>query len=101
MPTTLQRVMIGEELLSAMRLLKTGLRELNRTNDRTDFYHIPMLLLSSGLERLMKVLICCHYLETTGTFPDCSVFSKNQRKKKTHTRSHMAAQSNYTTLFFQ
>jgi len=85
MPTTLQKVMIGEELLSAMRLLKTGLRELNRINSRTDFYHIPLLLLSSGLERLMKVAICCHYLETTDKFPDRSVFSKKQRNiKPTH-----------------
>lgn len=73
--------MIGEELLTAMRLLKTGLRELNRMNRETDFFHMPILLLSSGLERLMKVVICCHHLETKGEFPDRSALSKKRRSK--------------------
>lgn len=82
MSTTLQRVLIGEELLTAIRLLKTGLLELNRMNGETDFFHLPILLLSSGLERLMKVVICCHHLETSGEFPDRSAFSKKPGGKK-------------------
>jgi len=82
MPTTLQESMIGEELLTAIRLLKTGLRELGRMNGATDFFHLPILLLSSGLERLMKVVICCYYLETTGEFPDRKALSPN--RKPTH-----------------
>jgi hypothetical protein len=83
MPTTVQKVMIGEELLTAMRLLKTGLRELNRMSGETDFFHLPILSLSSGLERLMKVVICCHHLETKGEFPDRGVLSK-RGKNPTH-----------------
>ena len=52
-----------------MRLLKTGLRELNRMDGSTDFFHLPILLLASGFERMMKTVICCHYLESTGEFP--------------------------------
>lgn len=77
--------MIEEELLTAMRLLKTGLRELNRMSGGTDFFHLPILLLSSGVERLMKVVICCHHLKTTGEFPDRSALSKKRRgKNPTH-----------------
>lgn len=78
MPSTLQRVVIGEELLTAVRLLKTGLRELNRIDGANDFFHLPILLLSSGFERMMKTVICCHHLETTGEFPDRSVFPKGK-----------------------
>lgn len=79
MASTLQNFMIGEELLSAMRLLKAGLRELNRMDGSTDFFHHPILLLASGFERLMKTVICCHHLETTGDYPTRSVFPKGRR----------------------
>jgi hypothetical protein len=71
--------MIGEELLTAMRLLKTGLRELNRMDGSTDFFHLPILLLSSGFERMMKTVICCHHLETSGDYPTRAVFPKGRR----------------------
>jgi len=71
--------MIGEELLTAMRLLKMGLRELNRMDGSTDFFHLPILLLASGFERMMKTVICCHHLETTGDFPSRAVFPKGRR----------------------
>jgi hypothetical protein len=79
MPSTLQNVMIGEELLSAVRLLKTGLRELNRMDGSTDFYHLPILLLASGFERMMKTVICCHHLETAGDYPTRAVFPEGRR----------------------
>ena len=71
--------MIGEELLTAIRLLKTGLRELNRMTGANDFFHLPILLLASGFERMMKTVICCHHLETTGMYPDRSVFLRGNR----------------------
>ncbi len=77
MPTALQNLAIDEELLTAMRLLKAGLRELNR--GPTDFIHHPMLLLASGFERMMKTAICCHHLETKAKFPDREVFPKRSR----------------------
>jgi len=79
MPSTLQKVMIGGELLTAMRLLKIGLRELNRVDGSTDFFHLPILLLASGFERMMKTVICYHHLETVGEFPTRAVFPKGRR----------------------
>jgi len=71
--------MISKELLSSMRLLKTGLRELNRMDGSTDFFHLPILLLASGFERMMKIIICCHYLENSGNYPTRAIFQKGRR----------------------
>lgn len=86
MPTTLQNVMIGEELLTAIRLLKTGLRELNRMDGATDFFHLPLLLLAAGFERMMKTVICCHHLATKGEFPGRGIFPQG---KKGHNLVHL------------
>jgi hypothetical protein len=74
MPNTLQQVMIGEELRTAVSLLKYGLRELNRVDGANDFYHVPLLLLASGFERLMKTVICCYHLKKDGEFPTRNIF---------------------------
>jgi len=79
MATTLQKVMIGEELYTAIRLLKSGLRELNRISGANDFFHLPILLLASGFERLMKTIICCHHFAIKGEFPNRDVFPKGRR----------------------
>lgn len=79
MPSTLQKVLVGEELLDSVRLLKVGLRELNKMDASTDFFHLPILLLSTGFERMMKVAICCHHLETDGEFPSRDVFPRGRR----------------------
>lgn len=65
---------IDDELRVAVRLLKTGLRELNRQNGPSDFAHLPILLLASGFERMMKVILCCHHLEVNGSFPTSRKF---------------------------
>jgi len=78
-PTTLQKVMLGEELVTAVRLLKTGLRELNRMTPANDFFHLPILLLASGFERMMKTVICCHHLKRTGTFPNRNAFPSGKK----------------------
>ena len=79
MPTTLQKVLVGNELLDSIRLLKGGLRELNHLDGSTDFFHLPILLLSTGFERMMKITICCHYLEINGEFPCRSIFPKGRK----------------------
>jgi hypothetical protein len=78
-PTALQHYQVGDELHTAIRLIKTGLRELQRLTADTDFFHLPILLLSSGFERMLKIAICCHELETTGEYPSRSVFPRGKR----------------------
>lgn len=66
---TLQHVCLIEELIVAIGLLKGGLRELQHIDSANDFYHLPLLILASGFERLMKVIICFHIYETKGSYP--------------------------------
>lgn len=79
MSSTLKNIMIGEELLSAVRLLKTGLRELNRIDGSNDFFDLPILLLSSGFERMMKTILCCYHLENFGEYPAREFFPKGRQ----------------------
>jgi len=74
-----QQMMISEELLTAVRLLKTGLREVNEMSGATDFFHLPILLLASGFERMMKVVICCHHHGVYGSFPERNCFPSGKR----------------------
>ena len=86
MSSTPQKVAMGEELRTAISLLVCGLRELKRLDGANDFYHLPLLLLASGFERLMKTIICCHYHANNGKFPDRYIFTKD---KKGHDLVHL------------
>jgi hypothetical protein len=74
-----QKLAIGEELRTAIGLIKIGLRELNRIDGANDFYHVPIQLLASGFERFMKCIICFHHLETKGVFPSRNVFPAGKK----------------------
>ena len=50
-----------DELRTSHRLIELGLGELQCISMSEDFYHLPLQLLSGGLERLMKCYICLTY----------------------------------------
>jgi hypothetical protein len=60
---------LDEEIHTSIRLLQLGIKELSEISFANDFYHLPLLLLSSGFERLMKCMICLKYLDENGEFP--------------------------------
>ena len=67
--TVRQDLALNDELVTSIKLIQTGLKELQHIDGANDFYHVFMLTLASGFERLMKVIICFHIVETTGTYP--------------------------------
>ena len=71
-PTIEQKFAIDQELLDAIRLIRCGLGQLQLMNTGNDFYHMPLLILSSGFERFLKVIRCFRYLKKFGRFPDSS-----------------------------
>lgn len=75
---------LDEELRVSIVLVKTGLRELNREGAATDFFHLPILLISTGIERFIKVIICLQILETSGRLPDDSAFKQKPKGHPTH-----------------
>jgi len=64
-----QEMALTLEIETAVKLLRTGLAELQCIDGANDFYHLPFLLLSSGFERLMKCMICLKRRNDTGNYP--------------------------------
>ncbi len=77
--TPLQNVAIIEEVRTSIELIKAGLGHLQRIDGANDFYHLPILNLASGFERLMKTIICFHILRETGDFPIKSPWPRSRK----------------------
>lgn len=75
----IQRLSVSEEVNIASRLITKGLEELQKIDGGNDFLHLPMLLLSNGLERLMKIILCLYYFELEESY-----MSKSELKKLGH-----------------
>ena len=66
---TLKTVCITAEIEDSIELISTGLKIIqNRTLSEYKF-HLPILLLSSGIERLLKLIIYFGYNKTHDSFP--------------------------------
>jgi len=73
---TIRTMCLIDELETAHNLIVLGFEELQEIRMNNDFYHLPQLLLASGLERLMKCYFCLVYKAKNGQYPDTS-FLKN------------------------
>ncbi|MEJ2314198.1 MAG: hypothetical protein P8Y85_05365 [Nitrospirota bacterium] len=62
----LKKLCLTNEINAAINLLKKGLAELQKIDGANDFYHLPLLLLSSGYERLIKCLLCLAVMDDQG-----------------------------------
>jgi hypothetical protein len=56
--TTLRKICLLNEVDASIKLLKKGMSDLQNISAKNDFYHAPILMLSSGYERLIKCLLC-------------------------------------------
>ncbi|MBN2526237.1 MAG: hypothetical protein JXR76_07575 [Deltaproteobacteria bacterium] len=61
---------LENEFGESVNLVKTGLRELNREGAEYDYFHLPILLMSTGVERFLKAFIRLHVKKVSGAFPD-------------------------------
>jgi len=68
--TLSKNIAIGEEVRTSIKLIKAGLGQFQGINGANDFYHLPILNLANGFERLMKTIICFHALHISGDFPN-------------------------------
>ncbi|MFC1712736.1 hypothetical protein ACFL6S_03645 [Candidatus Poribacteria bacterium] len=75
--TIQQRFALNEEVRTSIKLIEAGLGQLQRISGANDFYHLPMLTLANGFERLMKAIICLYTFREIGLFPDRSVFPRS------------------------
>lgn len=67
-PSTIQSIALNQELLNAVRLIRAGFGQIQNLDSGNDFYHLPILTLASGFERLMKVILCLRALEVHGEY---------------------------------
>jgi hypothetical protein len=58
-----------EEVRISFRFVKAGLREIDRIQPGNDFYHPPILFLSTGIERILKCMICMNFRELNDRWP--------------------------------
>jgi len=82
-PTIVQNIKLLDEVDISIRLIKKGFSELQQISSSNDFYHPPILLISSGFERLMKCIICYWELKENGNYP-----SRNRLRSKGGRNGH-------------
>ena len=79
----LKQLYLNDELTTSIKLIKLGFGELQNLSMGNDFYYLPLQLLSSGFERLMKCYICFGHFEKEGCYPATKLFKKEQYKNCT------------------
>lgn len=61
-----KKLKLLEEIKLSSQLLKRGLGNLAKIDEANDFYYAPILLLSTGFERLIKCLLCLAQMDEHG-----------------------------------
>jgi hypothetical protein len=64
--TQQQGVALIDELESATKLIDLGVGELHKIDGANNYYHLPMQLLSQGLERFLKLTYAMATLGSAG-----------------------------------
>lgn len=71
-PDNIRHFSIYDEVETAARLIRLGLGALQDEDTYRSFLNLPLLALSNGFERLLKVIICFAYREEHGHYPPLS-----------------------------
>ena len=61
-----REICLLREVETSIKLLKKGMGDLQKISGSNDFRHAPILLLSSGYERLIKCLLCLASMDENG-----------------------------------
>jgi hypothetical protein len=72
--SSLQGFYLTQELEQSILVIEHGLAMLQRNRVDRPKHFVFLTLLSSGLERLMKIILCLHTIETEGRFLSESEF---------------------------
>jgi hypothetical protein len=57
------------EMKKTIKLLKAGLAEIQIISPAIDFYDPAFMLLSSGIERLLKLMLLLHFADNNSHYP--------------------------------
>ncbi len=75
-PSPAQHFAMDQELRNAGHLIRSGLGQLQSLGVEHYCYHLPLLTLANGFERLMKSILCLRALETAGEYSGVASFPK-------------------------
>lgn len=73
----LKDIAAHDEICIAFDCIKLGIWHIAKWNGKHNEYFIPLLLLSTGYERLLKILLCLEYFDEYGSYPSTDYFTKN------------------------
>ena len=69
-------IALVQETYTAIGLAKLGLGSLQSIGGGNDFYHLPLQLLASAYERLLKVMLAIDHKQRQGKFPTKEMFKQ-------------------------
>lgn len=69
-------ILVNDEIRIGINCVKKGLKEFSEFGPTTIDLFIPMLLLSVGFERILKILFCLDYFNKNGHYPDFKQLKK-------------------------
>lgn len=75
----IRKICLLNEVDTSIKLLKKGMGDLQNISGKNDFYHAPILMLSSGYERLIKCLLCLALMDDNMNFKE-QPFETSERK---------------------
>lgn len=78
-----------EELETSINLIKLGFGEFQNLDMANNFYYLPIQLISSGFERMMKCYICLGHIEVHNTYPDPKLFKINLKHDLLKIKQHI------------
>ena len=95
-----QKLALLQEAEIALYSIETGLGQLTKNIQYAPkpYYFSWFLLLSTGFERLMKIVICLHEFEVTGAFPTRQFMKKNMGHSLVNLRDEII-QRCYTPMY--
>ena len=88
-----KNIFLIDEVQSSIDLIKEGICKLKKIDADIYTNPIPLLLLSSGFERLCKCIICLQYYHTKGKYPSINFirdnFNHDLKKLLSHIRKEL------------
>lgn len=72
-----RNICLVHEVGNAIEFIKKGICEIKNSNIEIGESIIPLQLLATGFERLMKCILCARYLHVHGEYPDIKFLKKD------------------------
>ncbi|WP_143337062.1 hypothetical protein [Dokdonia pacifica] len=90
----LRIMFLHNEFRDSVKLIRLGFAEIQNISLDNNFYHLPLQLLSSGIERFLKCYICLGFHGENNTFPELKMLKNHghdiQKLKKTITEKYFS-----------